>query len=119
LPNIFYKKIHEALGIDDEVAQFEKRLIGLATHLQEEQEKRQATLLGIISLLTGLSSANDIIDLLEGGRNSLGLQSTVFYGLLLLLIILLAMPLLAYLFPTATRKLMKKYGKKAKRKVRK
>ncbi|MFM7748578.1 MAG: hypothetical protein ACKO7X_11755, partial [Bacteroidota bacterium] len=61
LPNIFYKKIHQALDIDNEVAQFEKRLVGLATRLQEQQQKRQAKLLGLISVVTPLSNAGDIM----------------------------------------------------------
>ncbi|MFM8960722.1 MAG: hypothetical protein ACKOKH_10725 [Bacteroidota bacterium] len=78
LPNIFYKKIHQALDIDDEVAQFEKRLVGLATRLQEQQEKRQATLLGLISAVTTLSSAGDIMNLLEGFRGNLGWTAMTF-----------------------------------------
>ncbi|MFM8837434.1 MAG: hypothetical protein ACKOHH_02250, partial [Bacteroidota bacterium] len=79
LPNIFYKKIHQALDIDDEVAQFEKRLVGLATRLQEQQEKRQATLLGLISGVTALSSAGDIWNLMEGFRGNLGWTAMAFY----------------------------------------
>lgn len=118
LPNIFYRKIHDAMNIEEEVAQFEKRLVGLATSLQEEQQKRQATLLGLVSLLTGLSSAKDILDILETGRIALGWQSAVFYSLLLLVLALFALPVLAYLFPESTMKLRRKFKNKVRNKNR-
>lgn len=119
LPNIFYKKIHQALDIDDEVAQFEKRLVGLATRLQEQQEKRQATLLGLISAVTTLSSAGDIMSLLEGFRGNLGWTAMTFYTLVVLLVLAVGLPALAYLFPELTRKFLKQVRSKPKRRPRK
>jgi hypothetical protein len=104
LPNILHRKIHEALGIDEEVAHFEKRLGSLATSIQEDQEKRQATLLGIVSLLTGLSSVSDIFTLLKKFRELTGLQPPLFYTLLVLLLLMIAIPVLAYLFPANAKK---------------
>ena len=118
LPNIFYKKVHQALDIDDEVAQFEKRLVGLATNLQEQQEKRQATLLGLISAVTTLSSAGDILNLLEGFRGNLQWTVTAFYTLVVLLVLAVGLPALAYLFPELTRKFLKQVRSKPKRRER-
>lgn len=114
LPNIFYKKIHDALNIDDEINQFEKRLGNLATSIQEEQEKRQATLLGLVSVLTGLSSANDILNLLEKIRIQLSWSAGIFYTLLSLFTVALAIPLLAYLFPENAKKLKKQISSRRK-----
>lgn len=114
LPNIFYKKIHDALNIDDEINQFEKRLGNLATSIQEEQEKRQATLLGLVSVLTGLSSANDILNILEKIRLQLSWSAGIFYTLLSLLAAMLAIPLLAYLFPENAKKLKKQISSRRK-----
>jgi len=118
LPNIFYKKIHQALDIDDEVAQFEKRLVGLATRLQEQQEKRQATLLGIISGVTALSSAGDIWNLMEGFRGNLGWTAMAFYSVVGFLLLAVGLPALAYLFPELTRKFLKQVRSKPQRRVR-
>jgi hypothetical protein len=115
LPNIFYKKIHDALNIDEEIEQFEKRLDSLATSIQEEQEKRQATLLGIVSVLTGLSSASDILDLVEKLRTQLNWSPGMFYTLLITVVVILAVPLLAYLFPEYAKKVKKRLGKKTKK----
>ncbi len=115
LPNIFHQKIHAALNIDNEIEYFEKRLGSLATSIQEDQEKRQATLLGIVSVLTGLSSVSDIFDLLEKFRANTGLESTPFYTLLVLLLIILAIPALAYLFPEHAKKVRRGISGKAKK----
>jgi hypothetical protein len=112
LPNILYRKIHDALEIDVEVAHFEKRLVGLATRIQEDQQKRQATLLGIVSFVTGLSSFKDILDLLESGRSALGWPSVAFYFTLTLVFFLLAIPALTYLFPDLTKKAIRKFKKR-------
>jgi hypothetical protein len=45
LPNLIFDKIRVALGIEDEIETFEKRLGNLAASIQEQQEKRQAFLL--------------------------------------------------------------------------
>ncbi len=114
LPNIFHQKIHDAQNIDEEIKHFEKRLGSLATKIQENQEKRQATLLGLVSLLTGLSSFTDIIDLFETTRVGLALSSTLFYSLLGLMIVIIAIPVLAFLFPENFKKVKKKITKKKK-----
>ncbi len=114
LPNIIHQKIHAAQNIDEEIEQFEKRLGSLATKIQENQEKRQATLLGLVSLLTGLSSITDIIDLLESTRQSLNWTSGLFYTALGFAFLLVAVPVLAYLFPENFKKVKKKIAKKKK-----
>lgn len=115
LPNIFHQKIHAAQNIDHEIDHFEKRLGGLATSIQEDQEKRQATLLAIVSLLTGLSSVSDIFDLLEKFRIQCGLGLSLFYSLLVILAVLLAIPALAYLFPESAKKIRKKLSGSTKK----
>jgi len=115
LPNIFYKKMRDALLISEEIEQFEKRLNKLASGIQEEQEKRQATLLALVSVLTGLSSAKDIVGLFEGARKSLAWSEFSFYGLLIFALVLIILPVLAYLFPQLTKKARKKFKRKTTR----
>jgi hypothetical protein len=110
LPNIFHQKIYAALNIDDEINHFEKRLGSLATKIQEDQEKRQATLLGLVSVLTGLSSFSDIIDLLEKLRSQIGWSTGLFYASLVFLLVALAVPLLIYLFPESAKKIKRKWN---------
>ncbi len=110
LPNIFHQKIRAALNIDDEINHFEKRLGSLATKIQEDQEKRQATLLGLVSLLTGLSSFSDIIDLLEKLRSQIGWSSGLFYASLVFVLTVLSFPVLIYLFPESVKKIKRKWN---------
>jgi hypothetical protein len=115
LPNIFYKKMRGALLISEEIEQFEKRLNKLAAGIQEEQEKRQASLLALVSVLTGLSSARDIFTLLEGFRYSLSLSGILFYTTLIVVLLLVTVPVLAYLFPQLTKKVRRKLKRKMAR----
>ena len=110
LPNIFHQKIYAALNIDDEINHFEKRLGSLATKIQEDQEKRQATLLGLVSVLTGLSSFSDIIDLLEKLRSQIGWSNGLFYASLVFVLVTLAVPVLIYLFPESAKKIKRKWN---------
>jgi hypothetical protein len=110
LPNIFHQKIHAALNIDDEINHFEKRLGSLATKIQEDQEKRQATLLGLVSVLTGLSSFSDIIDLLEKLRSQIGWSNGLFYASLVFVLVALAVPVMIYLFPESAKKIKRKWN---------
>jgi hypothetical protein len=115
LPNIFYKKIHDALGIDIEIEQFEKRLGKLAASIQEVQEKRQAALLGLVSLLTGLSSVKGILDILEKLRIRVNWTSGLFYSSLVILVLFLSVPVLAYLFPQNAKKIKRRLFKNRKK----
>jgi hypothetical protein len=110
LPNIFHQKIYAALNIDDEINHFEKRLGSLATKIQEDQEKRQATLLGLVSVLTALSSFSDIIDLLEKLRSQIGWSNGLFYASLVFVLVALAVPVLIYLFPESAKKIKRKWN---------
>jgi hypothetical protein len=108
LPNIFHQKIYAALNIDDEINHFEKRLGSLATKIQEDQDKRQATLLGLVSVLTGLSSSSDIIILIDKLRSQIGWSNRLFYTSLIFIVLTLSIPILIYLFPESAKKIKRK-----------
>jgi hypothetical protein len=114
LPNYMYQKMHNALGIDEEVKLFEKRLGSLATDIQENQSKRQAFVLGIISVITGIGSSSEIIQLLEQMRNYLHWSSTAFYILLSVIIIFISIPTFFFLYPRSAKKLKEKIMSKMK-----
>jgi hypothetical protein len=109
-----YQKMHNALGIDEEVKLFEKRLGSLATDIQENQSKRQAFVLGIISVITGIGSSSEIIQLLEQMRNYLHWSSTAFYISLSVIIIFIAIPTFFFLYPRSAKKLKEKIKSKMK-----
>ncbi|MFY8077556.1 MAG: hypothetical protein ACOVMJ_03140, partial [Flavobacteriales bacterium] len=107
LPNLIYSKMRAALGIENEIKQFEKRLNSLASNIQEEQEKRQAALLGIISIISSISAIEPIIETTEQVREYTGLENTLFYVLLAIVSIVVAIPILSYLFPHYAKKAWK------------
>ena len=96
-----------ALGIENEIKQFEKRLNSLASNIQEEQEKRQAALLGIISIISSISAIEPIIETTEQVREYTGFENNLFYVLLALLSLVVAIPILSYLFPHYAKKIWK------------
>jgi hypothetical protein len=97
------------LMIDHEIEHFEKRLSNLANQIQEGQEKKQALLLGIISLITTLDALDSIAETLNKTRSFLGWSSFMFYSALVLLVGAGGLALLKYLYPTVFLKLKLKF----------
>ncbi len=107
LPNLIYSKMRAALGIENEIEQFEKRLNSLAANIQEEQEKRQAALLGIISVISSISAIDPILETAEEVRDYMGMENELFYVLASVVSIAAAIPILTYLFPHHSKKVWK------------
>jgi hypothetical protein len=108
LPNIIFKKMREAMGIEFEIEKFEKRLVNLASSIQENQEKRQAFLLTLISVLSGWEASSHLLDQANSIKTWLGWTNFTFYFALFLLIASLAVILMEYLFPIHAQKFRKK-----------
>jgi len=108
LPNILHRKIHDALGIDEEVAHFEKRLANLATNIQEKQSNRQQFLLFVVSAVTGLSAYKEIYAILEMIRLKLQWDIIPFYPIVIILTLIAGFFVLSWLYPHQFRKLKKK-----------
>jgi uncharacterized membrane protein YidH (DUF202 family) len=108
LPNLIYSKMRTALGIEEEIKSFEKRLVSLAANIQEEQQKRQALLLGIISIITSIGAAEPFLEYAESIRSTLDLSSGLYYTMITILAVLVAIPILAFLFPTKYKVIKKK-----------
>lgn len=109
LPNRIYHNMRAGLMIDQEIEHFEKRLSNLANQIQEGQEKKQALLLGIISLITTLDALDSIVETLNKAQSFLGWSNFMFYGALVLLVGAGGLALLKYLYPTIFLKLKSKF----------
>jgi hypothetical protein len=107
LPNLFYGAMRRALQVDDEINHFQSRLQNVAASLQEDQERRQAFLLTVISLLSSISAIEPIYDYLEGVRNDVHFGKGAFYTIVLAIGISFSVPLLRYLFPHHSKRLIK------------
>ena len=117
LPNIFFNKMRKAMGIDEEIEHFESRLDSLATKIQEDQDKRQAILLGVISALSSISAVEPIFSFLDNFQKSSGISISVFYSVFSLLVVSLALGVLAFLFPGLFKKIVNRIKNKSSKNV--
>jgi hypothetical protein len=115
--------MRHALGVEDEIEQFEKRLKNLALSIQEQQEKRQAFLLTIISVLSSLDAIDLIIGKLHAIQIKSGLSPVVFILVMFVVLLVAANFLVRFLFPIMYEKYRKRitkaiYASKRKKKTR-
>lgn len=103
LPNLIYAGQRKALNIDEELILFETRANRITQVLAEKAQKRSNFLLGLISLLAGVGSIDEILSGLNKANAYLHIEPKLFYSLLIILIMMLTIPLLKYLFPNEFR----------------
>ena len=109
LPNLIYHGLRKSLQIDNELKQFQDRINRISQAIQEKQQKRTNLLLGAVSVLASISSVEPVFGFMENTRDSLKWGKFEFYFLVSTLLILLVIPLLAYLFPDKKRKFLNKW----------
>jgi len=105
LPNIINDTIKKAFDISEEIDFFEKRLNRLANIIQEEQEKRQAFFLGIISVLSSVSAFEPVFHLITNTQVNSGLSPLYFYLLLSIIVIISAYFVISYMFARQLKKI--------------
>ena len=101
-----------AMGVEDEIHQFEKRLKNLAQSIQEQQEKRQAFLLTLISGISSLQAIDTIGPAIVGLHVKSGIPLGSFIFLTSLLLVIVGIFLVRFLFPLLYEKFRKKLFKK-------
>lgn len=111
LPNMIFSKMRSALGIDTEIEKFEKRLTAIAANVQENQEKRQAFLLTLISVVSSFSAAKDIVQTLNHAQEWLGWSNELFYSALAVFVIATGYALFSFLFPLTAKRFKRKWEK--------
>lgn len=104
LPNIVFDRIRKSLGINEEIEVFEKRLSNLAASIQEDQEKRQAFLLTLISVISAFDAAEAILIGIDNIRTQLHLSAFLFYPIFIIILLVAASFLFRYLFPHLAKK---------------
>ncbi len=109
LPNLIYQGLRKSLQIDNELTQFQERINRISQAIQEEQQKRSNMLLAVVGAMTSISSIEPVLGFMENTRNSLKWGKFGFYFLVSTLLLSLAVPLLAYLFPDKKRKFLNKW----------
>jgi uncharacterized membrane protein YeaQ/YmgE (transglycosylase-associated protein family) len=109
LPNLIYHTHRNSLQIDDELEKFQVRINRISQSIQEEQQKRSNILLGIVGAMTSISGIQPVYNYAEDLRTKFSINAWGFYGAIVLIISLLAIPLLGYLYPEKTRRIVNKY----------
>ena len=109
LPNLIYQGLRKSLQIDNELTQFQERINRISQAIQEEQQKRSNMLLAVVGAMTSISSIEPVLGFMENTRNSLKWGKFGFYFLVSTLLLSLAVPLVAYLFPDKKRKFLNKW----------
>jgi hypothetical protein len=108
LPNLLNKKIRKSLEIDEEIKYFESRINKISASILEEQQNRSNVLLSIVSVLASISSIKPVYEFTEQIRIKQGLTIFSFYTFIILTIIIIAIPVLVYLFPTHSKRIFKR-----------
>ena len=99
LPNLIFQNHKESLDIENELQLFQKRIIRISESIKEEQQKRSNSLLGIVGVFTSIGAVKPIYEFVEHSRATLNINAILFYCLVAIALILLAIPVLIYLFP--------------------
>lgn len=109
LPNLIFHQHRKGLQIDEELEKFQERINRISQAIQEEQQKRSNLLLGLVGAMTSIAGLQPVIEYLEIGRKTVGLGYFSYYPIVLVLALILAVPLLAYLFPEKKKKMLRKW----------
>ena len=109
LPNLLFHQHRKGLQIDEELQKFQERINRISQAIQEEAQKRSNLLLTFVGAMTSISGLQPLLEYLEIGRKNLGFGYLSYYPLLLVLLFMLAIPVLAYLFPEKKKQLLKKW----------
>ncbi len=109
LPNLIFQQHRKSLQIDEELEKFQERINRISQAIQEDQQKRSNLLLGIVGAMTSISGLQPVLEYLEIGRKTVGMGYFSYYPVLLLIVLVLVLPLLAYLFPEKKKQFLRKW----------
>jgi len=109
LPNLIFHHHRNGLQIDEELEKFQERINRISQAIQEKAQKRSNLLLTFVGAMTSISGLQPVIEYLEIGRKTVGLGYFSYYPLVVIIAIILAVPLLAYLFPEKKKKIVRKW----------
>lgn len=112
LPNLIFQNHRESLDIENELKLFQTRIIRISESIKEEQQKRSNALLGIVGVFTSIGAVQPIYEFVEHSRETLNISAILFYCLVGIILILLAIPVLVYLFPQKYKIIKLKWKKK-------
>ena len=109
LPNKIFHQHRESLEIDSELKKFQQRVNKINLSIQEKQQKRTNLLIAVFTIITSLSSITPIWSSLQGLKNNLQWSNFLFYGAIIIILIIVGVPVISYLFPEKTKKIIRQW----------
>ena len=109
LPNLIYQEHRKTLDIEPELKKFQDRINRISQAIQEQKQSRSNLLLGVVGLFTSISSVGPILSGVNNIQQKSGLNQIVFFLLLTLVILIVAIPLFIFMFPDKAKKINRKW----------
>ena len=111
LPTEIYNKIRAALDIEKELQLLNEKIVAVGQRIQEEQQDRTNKILGIVTVLSSLSSAQPVYDYLIIGQKLLGWNVAFYWTVTISILLLLLAGVAFYVFGKNILKWFKKRKK--------
>ena len=108
LPTEIYNKIRAALDIEKELQLLNEKIVAVGQKIQEEQQDRTNKILGIVTVLSSLSSAQPVYDYLIIGQKILGWNVAFYWTATISIVMLLVAGIAFYVFGKNILKWIKK-----------
>ena len=108
LPTEIYNKIRAALDIEKELQLLNEKIVAVGQRIQEEQQDRTNKILGVVTVLTSISSVEPVYDYLLAGQQWLGWQAEIYWTATVTIGLLLGGGIAFYIFGKTLVKWFKK-----------
>ena len=111
LPTEIYNKIRTSLDIEKELKLLNEKIVAVGQKIQEEQQDKTNKILGIVTVLTSVSSVQPVYDYLIEGQKILGWSSEIYWVTTISIVLVLGGGVGFYVFGKNILKLIKKRKK--------
>ena len=111
LPTEIFNKIKTALDIENELKLLNEKIVAVGQKIQEEQQDRTNKILGIVTVLTSVSSVQPVYDYLIEGQKMLGWSTEIYWITTISIVLVLVAGVGFYVFGKTILKWIKKRDK--------
>jgi hypothetical protein len=108
LPTEIFNKIKTALDIEKELQLLNEKIVAVGQKIQEEQQDRTNKILGIVTVLTSVSSVQPVYDYLIEGQKMLGWSAEIYWATTISIVLVLGGGVGFYVFGRNILKWIKK-----------
>jgi hypothetical protein len=111
LPTEIFNKIKTALDIEKELQLLNEKIVAVGQKIQEEQQDRTNKILGIVTVLTSVSSVQPVYDYLLEGQKMLGWSTEIYWITTISIVLVLGAGVGFYVFGKTILKWIKNNSK--------